>query len=261
MDVGQPPLAPGPSCARRPRKGRSRSFTKKELAMSLYEIGRDIQELRSRIERLEGSDVNRREEGGRGEWSGRVSIDQKTGVDFDKDPILWELPQGRQFPPFLATLFGYPPNVQFDIAPESKTWTCVPEPLIINVIWDTGQVEEHCRFSDQVFSIFRIRDPNSGVVAANAVYSARLTQRNGRSVDYAGGNPGSPYVPAHYVGPVFPITLRAAGGAGLFSYYKNFTVTCGLNLMVNYSSDFPPGLYDLVTGATWQLGSWRVLRC
>lgn len=228
--------------------------------MSMYEIGRDIQELRARIERLEGSDGSR-EEGGRGEGSGKVWVEQTAGVDFDKDPILWELPQGSPFPPFLAPLFGYPPDVQFNIAPESKTWSCVPEPFVIDVRWDTGQVEEHCRFSDQVFSIFRIRDPNTGVVSASAVYSARLTQRNGRSVDYSGGNIGPPYVPAAYVGPFFGITLRAAGGAGLFSYHKNFTVTCGLNLMVNFSSDFPAGLYDLVTGATWQLGSWRVLGC
>jgi hypothetical protein len=55
--------------------------------------------------------------------------------------------------------------------------------------------------------------------------------------------------------------LRNAGGAGLFKYYDRFSVGCGADHMENFSSDFPPGLYDLVTGATWEMGSWRVARC
>src|SRR5262249_11867895 len=153
----------------------------------------------------------------------------------------------------LCNLFGYPPTVQFDIAPQSKTWNCVPEPLIVFVNWDAGGTDEHFRLSDQVFSIIRVTDPNTGIVKATAIYSARLTQRSGRSIDYAGGYQGPPYVPAYYAGPSFFVTLTAAGGAGLFTYFARFSVVCGANYMVNFSSDFSPGLYDLVTGARWEM--------
>ncbi len=232
--------------------------------MNEYEIGRDIQELRSRIERLERTFSGGREPSEadrRSEWSGRIFVDQKTSVDFEKEPIIWQLKKGAAFPPFLFNLFGYPPNTQFDIAPQSKTWACVPEPLIVYVDWDAGGRDEHFRFSDQVFSIIRVTDPNTGIATATAIYSARLTQRNGRSIDYAGGNIGPPYVPSYYAGPSFHVTLRSAGGAGLFSYYDRFSVGCGANHFVNFSGDFPPGLYDLVTGATWEMSSWRVERC
>jgi hypothetical protein len=231
--------------------------------MSNYDIGRDIQELRSRIDRIENAfsgcherlDVDRRSD-----WSGSISVDPKMSVDCGKEPILWELEKMAAFPPFLFALFGLPLNTQFNIAPESKTWTCVPEPLIVDVNWDAGGKEEHFRFSNQVFSIIRVTDPNTGITTATAIYSARLTARNGRSIDYRGGN-SRPYVPAYYAGPSFHVTLRNAGGAGLFSYYDRFSVSCGANHMVNFSSDFPPGLYDLVTGATWEMGNWSVARC
>ena len=232
--------------------------------MDKYSIGRDVQELRSRIEWLEYAFPSGRERSDadrKPEWSGSISGDLKASVDFEKDPILWELEEGAEFPPFLFTLFGLPPDTQFDVAPQSKTWTCVPEPLIIDVNWDAGGRDEHFRFSNQVFSIIRVTDPNTGIATATAIYSARLTARNGRSIDYAGGNIGPPYVPSSYVGPSFHVTLRNAGGAGLFKYYDRFSVGCGANHMVNFSGDFPPGLYDLVTGATWEMGSWRVARC
>lgn len=220
----------------------------------MYEISRDIKKLRSRIERLEeacrGScDYSEAERPS--EWSGRISVDQKMGVDFDQEPVVWKLQEEAKFPPFLFHLFNPLPNAQFYILPESKTWTCTPEPLIVDVYWDTGSREEHFRLSDQVFSIIRVTDPNTGIVKATAIYSARLTQRNGRSVDYAGS----------YAGPSFHVTLRSAGGAVLFSYYARFSVLCGANSTFNFSENFPPGLYDLVTGATWEMSKWSVNRC
>src|SRR5262249_19649561 len=143
--------------------------------MNEHEIGRGIQELRSRIERLEGACWGGRERSEaerRSDWRGGGSGDPKTRVDFEKEPILWEFKKGAAFPPFLFNLFGYPPNVQFDIAPQSKTWTCVPEPLIVYVNWDAGGTDEHFRFSDQVFSIIKVTDPNTGIVKATAIYSA-----------------------------------------------------------------------------------------
>jgi hypothetical protein len=235
-----------------------------EDKMDKYRIGRDVQELSSRIERLENaflSDRERSDADRRSDWSGSISGDLEASVDFEKDPVLWELKEGADFPPFLFTLFHLPPNTQFDVAPQSKTWTCVPEPLIIDVNWDAGGRDEHLRFSDQVFSIIRVTDPNTGIVTAKAIYSATLTARNGRSIDWAGGYIGPPYVPGYYAGPSFHVTLRSAGGAGLFKYYDQFSVFCGANYTVWFESDFPPGLYDLVTGATWEMGSWRVARC
>jgi hypothetical protein len=222
--------------------------------MSRFKVGYEIGTLRCRIEQLERqfsgpNDAERRPEPA--EAAGRVEP-LAAGIDFSMEPIRWEPTGENGFPPFLLNLFGYKPTLQYDIKPESKTWTCVPEPMIGYVHWDAGGIEEHFRMSDQVFTIIRVTDPNTGVVKATAIYSARLTGGNGRSIDY--GVHG-------YVGPWFQITLRAAGGAGLFSYASRFSVWCGKNEMVNLTSDFPPGLFELVTGATWSTTGWRIGRC
>ena len=195
--------------------------------MSKYQIVRELEELRSRIERCEASPVGRRSESNaseKAEYIGSV-ITERAGINPEIKPVLWKSP--KSFPPFFFNHFHLPPNTQFDIAPESKTWTCVPEPLIVYVNWDAGGKDEHFRFADQVFSVIKVTDPNTGIATATAIYSARLIQRNGRSVDYSGGYSGPPYVPASYAGPSFHVTLRSAGGAGLFSYYARFSVVWG----------------------------------
>jgi hypothetical protein len=229
--------------------------------MGKYEIVRELEALKLRIDQFEGRSPGQRGEFGheRSEHSGSIFAEPRAGIDPEMKPIHWK--GGKGLPPFMFHLFGLPPNTQFNIAPESKTWTCTPEPLIVTVNWDTGGRDEHFRFADQVFSVIRTTDPNTGIATATAIYSARLIQRNGRSVDWVGGYMGPPYVPASYGGPSFHVTLRSAGGAGLFSYYDRFTVTCGASHMVNFTSNFPPGLYDLVTGANWEMSNWRVLRC
>jgi hypothetical protein len=234
--------------------------------MSKYELGRDIQELRSRIEYLERSRI------GAGspdvaedrQSLGRIEVAQHAGVDPQREAIIWKPDKGVKIPPVLYAFFGHGPEPQFNIRPETRSWSCVPEPLIINVTWDRGGTEEHCRFVDQVFSIVRFVDPNTHITTANFIYSARLITASGRSIDYAGGSPGGPgggYVPPHYVGPSMGFTLRSSSGAGLFSYALNFSVACHGNLLLNLVHDFPPGLYDLVEGATWQFNTWRVARC
>ena len=229
--------------------------------MSEYLIGRDVQELRSRIERCEAAFSGGHGAGRRFE-AGRARHDLRSGIDHEKKPILWKSKKSSELPLFFYPLLGLFPQTHFDLQPKSKTWACVPEPMTIQVIWDTGAIEDHVQFSNQVFSLIKVSDPNTGITTATAIYSATMTSKSGQSIDYAGGNLGpGPVVPPYYVGPYFPITLRNAGGAGLSNYYQNFSVACGASIPVNFSKDFPAGLYDLVTGATWQLPSWSVGRC
>ena len=129
-----------------------------------------------------------------------VAIDE-AGINPENDAILWKPQQPLRLQPFLYGLFGFGSRLEFDLVPESRTWTCVPEPLVINVSWSDGRTEEHCRLADQVFSVIRVTDPNTRVATATFMYSATLLGASGSSIDYAGGYIGPPYVPGAYVGP------------------------------------------------------------
>jgi hypothetical protein len=232
--------------------------------VSNYEVGRDIQELRSRIERLEGFPFGGPGTAGTPEGRhglGRIAVAHEAGIHPDKKPIVWKPKAAVKLEPFLYGLLGVGSRLQFDVMPESQTWGCVPEPLIVNVTWSDGSTQEHFRFVNQVFSVIRVSDPNTHVTTATFIYSAQQIGANGSSIDYAGGYQGPPYVPSYYAGPSLFFTLRSSGGAGLFSYSLNFSVPCHANQNVTLMHEFPPGLYDLVAGANWQFNSWSVARC
>jgi len=108
--------------------------------MNEYKIGRDFQMLRSRIEHLESVfcehslDAKKRYDG--------ISTTHNisAGVALH-EPHLWKPEKPMQLPPFLHGLLRVPERlVQFDIRPESKTWTCHPEPLILYINWNGGAV-------------------------------------------------------------------------------------------------------------------------
>jgi hypothetical protein len=142
--------------------------------MNEYEIGRDFQVLRSRIEHLESVfcghsfDAKRRHDG--------ISSthDISAGVARDQEPLLWKPKKPVELPPFLQELFRVPERlVQFHVLPESKTWK-PQDPMVLHINWSAGGTDEFYRFEDQAFSIFRITEPNSGHISCTASYIARL---------------------------------------------------------------------------------------
>src|SRR5215467_1688700 len=138
-----------------------------------YEIGRDLQELRARVERLE-SELGGSRDRSRVRPSG-VAEAQRTaaGVEPQKAPLVWKLHKDAELPAFVHGMLGLRPGLKLDAA-QSKTWLCHPEPLILSVSWSDGGSDEFYRLKDQTFSIVRVTDPNTGVTTATASYDARL---------------------------------------------------------------------------------------
>ena len=58
------------------------------------------------------------------------------------------------------------------------------------------------------------------------------------------------------------VNLKDANGATLSSNGNfRFSVNCGDDLQLLNMQDFAPGLYDMVSGATWQFQGSTVARC
>jgi hypothetical protein len=247
-----------------------------EAAMNEYELGRDIQILRSRIEQLESHlspEVRARH-------SGTSAIHEvSAGVTPHREPLHWKPDKAMQWPPFLSRFLRVSerlvaqPNLLFDVLPESKTWTCQPEPLILYVSWYAGGSDEFYRFQEQSFSIVRITEPNSGQVSCTATYSARLVA-SGKAKTYFhppipsssrpgyAGDPGSPGW--FTTSSQFKIVLRGANGSiiGAPSLSNPYHIDCHDNYWFVQDWDINAGLFDLVTGATWEvIGAQDVDRC
>jgi hypothetical protein len=229
--------------------------------MNEYEIGRDFQELRSRIERLE-SVLGDHSPEARVRNSG-ISATQEVsgGVPRHHEPVHWKSEKGMQLPPFLHRLLGVPEGLtQYDLIPESKTWTCQPEPLILHVNWNAGGSDEFYRLQNQIFSIIRITDPNSLQVSCTATYSARLVASGrARSSPITAGR-----TPTQRSVSQFNLTLRDAQGGSLKGPIPSphYSISCTDNHEFVHFFDFNPGLYDLVAGATWEISGAQVVdRC
>ena len=135
--------------------------------MSEYEIGRDLQDLRRRVEALEGGAQGR-------EAKGKIEkFRVLPGIDTQMKPLIWKQKKGELFPPFLDRLLDFHPTLNLDGA-QSQTWTCTPEPWIINVNWDAGGTDEFFRLVGQQFTILRATDPNTGITSASGWYEANL---------------------------------------------------------------------------------------
>ena len=233
--------------------------------MSSYEIGRDYQELRSRIDRLEaflGGDRAIPSERGVGVLTGHGA---SAGVEPHEAPLIWKAEKHAKLPPFVNGILGLPLEIKFNLPPESKTWTCKPDPLILYVNWplpypikNQTYSEEFYRLQNQSFSIIRITNPNTGEITCTAVYSAQLiASGKGKSAGYYSG-----------VGPTvttsnFELSLKNAQGATLkLLTSPKYSIVCNDNQPFVQSWEFTPGLYDLVAGATWQIvGNQRIDHC
>ena len=217
--------------------------------MSEYEIGRDLQDLRSRIEALEG--------GAHGHGANRFAkgsmekLAVAPGIDLKTAPVVWKLHKDAHLPPFANRRFGLPPTLKLDSA-VSHTWTCTPEPLIVTVNWDAGGTDEFFRLVGQTFTILKATDPNTGITSAVATYEANLIA-SGKATNI---NDGAFY---------FEITLRNAQGGprGSPNIYpgNSVWVNCRDNRDFYVAGAFNPGIYDLVAGANWYFTNFRVHRC
>jgi hypothetical protein len=219
--------------------------------VSEYEIGRDLQDLRRRVEALEGGAQGR-------EAKGKIEkFRVLPETDPQMKPLIWKQKKGELLPPFLNRLLDFHPTLNLDGA-QTQTWTITPEPWIINVNWDAGGTDEFCRFVGQQFTILRATDPNTGTTSASGWYEANLIA-SGLATNI------------HDAPLSFNINLRNAKGGyvgwpGTPGSFSTFSVNCRDNLYFSMGGGFNPnppgpGLYDLVAGASFDIPSARVHGC
>ncbi len=215
--------------------------------MSEYEIGRDIQELRGRLDRLEGDS--------RGGPCGPGRSNLGTGRHFSSggishhEPARWQLKAGERLPPILLSHLGLPfPPVQLNAPLDSTTWPCHPEPLVQTVFWSDSGRDEFYRFVNQTFSFMRWTNPNTGEVSASVTYSATKIA-SGKAQNY--------YTSFHNMA----IAVRNSGGSPIFNFGDDIWVHCNDNTLFTISRPIDPGLYDLIGGATWEIHYSGILRC
>jgi hypothetical protein len=236
--------------------------------MGEYKIGRDFQELRSRIECLEahiGEDRTISNRRGAGVAVGHAAF---SGVTADKPPVIWKPEKHEHLPPFIYSLLGVPllegpqydiAGPQFDIFPQSKTWTCTPEPNILYVKWDTGGTDEFYRLENQSFTIAKYRFSSHTEVdareTATAFYYATL-RASGKATNVIPG------VTNNFVFE-FKLTLNPGPAVWTPGFGLFYDVKCKDNYLFVCGGQFEPELYDRVSGATWDIGGdgYGVNRC
>lgn len=230
--------------------------------MNEYKVGRDLQKLRSRLDQLEshthhhGADecACRQQDG--------VSRHQiRAGVALDQEPEIWKAKKELMLPPALYRILGVPDRShQYNIMPESKTWPCQPEPLMLYVAWNDGTSDEFYRLQNQVFSVIRVTEPNSGHISCTAIYSARFVA-SGRGHSHY--RPATSSLSGYMSSSRFAITLRDSQGGSLGGHTSySYSIACNENREFYQSWNFNAGLYELVAGATWEvLDAQQIDRC
>jgi hypothetical protein len=232
--------------------------------MNSYEIGRDYQELRSRIDRLEaflGGDRAIFSERGVGVLTGHVA---SAGVEPHEAPLIWKAEKHAQLPPFVNGILGLPLEIKFNLHLESKTWIC-KDPLILYVNWplpypikNQTYSEEFYRLQNQSFSITRFNDPNTGEIKCIASYAAQLkASGKGKSASFQ-SQLGTTFSTSN-----LDLSLKNAQGA-TFKLLSSpaYSIVCNIDQPFVQNWVFDAGLYDLVAGATWQIvGNQRIDHC
>lgn len=219
--------------------------------MNEHEIGREVQELGSRLEQIEASLRVKPGYGGVNGDRGSSRYHKSSGGVAEKKPVEWKLKKGDPLPPLLSSLMRLPhlPVSKFDDPPQSKTWSASPEPLIFIVSWSGGGSDEFFRLVNQTFSVTKWTDPNTGVESAVATYAATRIA-SGRAHTVVGQSAAN-----------FQLILREPGGTPVGVYNDGFWVNCNENDLFLISHQFNPGLYDLVTGVSWNLSYSGIGRC
>ena len=183
--------------------------TIKNKIMNEYSIGRDYERLSCRLERVEAS-VG---------LSPNQTAPQSAGLSpaHGKHTVLgthheqhhWRPEKAVRLPSFLYQAMGFPHGV-FDLVPESVTWHCTPEPLVLFVTWGNGGQDEFYRLQDQSFSKIRAVNPNTGQANCSVNYTAQL-------VASGKGHSQRIYtaVNSYLSFSEFDVTLRNAAGGSL----------------------------------------------
>jgi len=224
--------------------------------MNTYSIGRDVELLSCRLERVEASIGLSPNQTAR-QPAGLSHEHRKHETGTHREPHSWRPEKAVRLPSFLYQAMGFPYGV-FDLVPESITWHCTPEPLILFVTWSNGGQDEFYRLQDQSFSKIRAVNPNTGVVTCSVNYTAQLVAAGkGRSHEF--------YTPpSHYISSSeFDLTLRNASGGSVGTFKSPpYSIFCHDNYLFFQTWNIDPGLYDLITGATWQIeGAQQIDGC
>ena len=218
--------------------------------MGEYEIGRDLQELRSRVERLEAFRGDDRIASGRPGLGVATFREGFAGAAANSTPVHWKGGKREHVPPFVYSLLDLP--LTADVAAESVTWPVVSEPWVQTVNWDGGGSDEFFRFQNQSVTKTKWTNPNTGEVNAVAQYNATLVA-SGKGQD----------APNTTIWPIFYLDLLNAQGGFLYGFNTIFGVKCGSNYIFACGGRFAPGLYDLVSSGRMHIDwrSYRIAHC
>lgn len=232
--------------------------------MSQFEFDTEIEDLKTRIEKLEDSFYKNRHVATIAS-EGAIERHASAGIEMLREPRVWKQEGSVDLPPFLHSLLHLPYRSTFDLAFESKTWTCYPEPLVLYVHWNdpaaNPSTEEFYRLHNQTFTITRLADPNTGVITCTVMYYANLKPSGLGKSQFIGNGRGA--AGAYYTS-VFVLNLKNAVGAVIASLQSlPYSIYCGTgDYSFTQSWNINPGLYDLITSATWQIeGDQNIDRC
>ena len=166
-------------------------------------------------------------------------------------PITWQAEEYSSIPPFFNTLLGLPSDLKIDRA-QSKSWTVIPDPLIQNVFWNDGRIEEYFRLQNQLVTLTRFTDPTTGREAAVANYTATVVA-SGKA------KPDPNIFPNHMV---FNLALQNAQGGFLYEITGPFSVGCHDNRSFGQGGRLYPDLYDIADRFHFYFsGDIRLVHC
>jgi hypothetical protein len=213
--------------------------------------GHDLQELRSRVERLEATLASPACMGTHG--TGIAQVGEKyysaASISADTKPMTWQADEPSRVPPLFKAMLGLPLHAQIASA-QSKSWAVIPEPLIQNVRWDDGRIEEYFRLQNQLVTFTQFTDPTTGMPAAVANYTATVVA-SGRA------KPAT-----STTSMVFVLDLQNAQGGFLFEIRSPFAIGCYDNRPFAVGGRFYPSLYDIANGFHFYFdGNIRLSHC
>jgi hypothetical protein len=214
--------------------------------------GHDLQELRSRVERLEATLASPACMGRRG--TGIAQVGEKyysaASISSDTKPMTWQADEPSRVPPLFKAMLGLPLHAQIASA-QSKSWAVIPEPLIENVVWSDGRIEEYFRLQNQLVTFTQFTDPTTGMPAAVANYTATVV---------ASGRAKPDNIPSNSM--VFVLDLQNAQGGFLFEIRRPFDIGCYDNRPFAVGGRFYPSLYDVANSFHFYFdGNIRLVHC
>jgi len=197
--------------------------------------GHDLQELRSRVERLEATLAGPTCMGRHG--TGIAQVGEKyysaASISADTKPMTRHADEPSRVPPLFKAMLGLPLHAQIASA-QSKSWAVIPEPLIENVVWHDGRIEEYFRLQNQLITFTQFTDPTTGMPAAVANYTATVVASGRAKPDFGASN-----------SMVFVLDLQNAQGGFLYEIRSIFAIGCYDNGPFAVGGRFYPTLYDV----------------